>query len=201
MQNHPFDGGLIVFLRLPQWGKVKTRLANTMGQDVALSIYKELSSRTLTAAAESGYAVYVFYDGGLPSNEERNPAFSYHLQSPGDLGLKMAEAISYVLQFHTKAVIIGSDCPLLTSSILQESFNALDTHDTILGPAMDGGYYLLGCKNLVNSLFADIQWSTPSVLTRTIEEIIRANLSYHLLPPLADIDTEDDWNHFKDSGK
>lgn len=70
MQNHPFDGGLIVFLRLPQWGKVKTRLANTMGQDVALSIYKELSSRTLTAAAESGYAVYVFYDGGLPSNEK-----------------------------------------------------------------------------------------------------------------------------------
>ena len=180
---------------------MKTRLANKMGQDVALSIYKELSSRTLTAAAESGYAVYVFYDGGLPSNEERNPAFSYHLQSPGDLGLKMAEAISYVLQFHTKAVIIGSDCPLLTSSILQESFNALDTHDTILGPAMDGGYYLLGCKNLVNSFFADIQWSTPSVLTRTIEEIIRANLSYHLLPPLADIDTEDDWNHFKDSGK
>ena len=201
MHKNPVDGGLIVFLRLPQWGKVKTRLATTMGHEVALTIYKELISLTLSAATGSGYAVYLFYDGGLPSWEERNPYFSYHLQSTSDLGLKMAEAISYVLQFHTKAVIIGSDCPLLSSTILKESFNAIDTHDVVLGPAMDGGYYLLGCRNLVNPLFNEILWSTPYVLEQTIEKIIAANLTYHLLAPLTDIDTEEDWNRYKDSGK
>jgi rSAM/selenodomain-associated transferase 1 len=200
MHKIPVDGGLIVFLRLPQWGKVKTRLASTMGQDVALSIYRKLISRTLTAASESGYAVYLFYEGGLPSLEERNPAFSYHIQSSGDLGKKIVEAISYVLQFHTKAVIIGSDCPLLSSSILKESFIALDTNDVVLGPAMDGGYYLFGCKNLYTSVFDDIQWSSPSVLEQTIEKIIAASLRYHLLTPLSDIDTEEDWIRYKDSG-
>lgn len=201
IQNIPVDGGLIVFLRLPQSGKVKTRLAATMGHEIALSIYRELISLTLTAAERSGNAVYLFYDSGLPFNEERNPNFSYHLQSTGDLGLKMAEAISYVLQFHNKAVIIGSDCPMLTSSILKESFNALDTHDVVLGPAIDGGYYLLGCKNFIPSLLKEILWGTPHVLEQTIEKIIAANLTYHLLTPLTDIDTEEDWIHYKDSGK
>jgi uncharacterized protein len=201
MQKHPVDGGLIVFLRFPQLGNVKTRLATTMGHEVALTIYKELISLTMTAAADSGYAVYLFYDVGLPSIEERNPNFSYHLQSPGDLGLRMAEAISYVFQFHTKAVIIGSDCPSLSSSTIKESFNTLATYDVVLGPAVDGGYYLLGCKNLVRPLFTDIQWSTPYVLEKTVEKIIAASLTYHLLAPLTDIDTEEDWIRYKDSGK
>jgi len=201
MNKNPIDGGLIVFLRLPQWGKVKTRLATTMGHEVALSIYKELISLTLTTAASSGYTVYLFYEGGLPSNEERNPNFSYHLQPPGDLGLKMAEAISYVLQFHAKAVIIGSDCPLISPLILKESFNALDTHDVVLGPAIDGGYYLLGCKKFIPSLLNEIQWSTSHVLVQTIEKIIAAHLAYHLLIPLTDIDTEEDWIRYKETGK
>lgn len=200
MNKNPVDGGLIVFLRLPKWGKVKTRLATTMGHDVALSIYKELISLTLTAASGSGYETYLFYDDGLPSLEERNPNFSYHLQAIGDLGLKMAEAISYVLQFHTKAVIIGSDCPLLSSSLLKESFNALDNNDVVLGPAMDGGYYLLGCRNLVKPLFNEIQWSTPYVLEQTIEKIVAASMTYRLLIPLSDIDNEVDWIRYKDSG-
>lgn len=200
MHDLPVDGGLIVFLRLPQWGKVKTRLALTMGHEAALSIYKELISLTLTAAAGSGSTVYLFYEGGLPTNEERNPAFSYHLQTPGNLGLKMAEAISYVLQFHSKAVIIGSDCPLLSSSTLRESFTTLDMHDIVLGPAIDGGYYLIGCKKLYGTLFDDIQWSTPQVMQQTIEKIIAANQTYRLLTQLSDIDTEEDWNCYKNSG-
>jgi rSAM/selenodomain-associated transferase 1 len=201
MHNLPVDGGLIVFLRFPQLGKVKTRLASTLGHEVALSIYKDLLSLTLTAAADSGSAVYLFSEGGLPSYEERFPTFSYHLQSTGNLGLKMADAIAYVLQFHSKAVVIGSDCPSLSASILRESFTILDTYDIVLGPAMDGGYYLLGCKKLYETIFDDIQWSTPHVLAQTIEKIIAANLTYCLLTPLSDIDTEEDWNRYKDSGK
>lgn len=199
MSGHPVDGGLIVFLRLPQLGKVKTRIAATTGHGVAFSIYNELISLTLAAAAGSGFSIYLFYEGGLPSKEERDPYFAYHLQSTGSLGLKMAEAISYVLQSHTKAVIIGSDCPLLSSSILKESFKELDTHDVVLGPAMDGGYYLLGCKNLYSSIFENIQWSTPFVLEQTIENIKTASLTYSLLAPLTDIDTEEDWIRYKDS--
>ncbi len=112
----------------------------------------------------------------------------------------MAEAISYVLQFHSKAVIIGSDCPLLSSSTLRESFTTLDMHDIVLGPAIDGGYYLIGCKKLYGTLFDDIQWSTPHVMQQTIEKIIAANQTYRLLTQLSDIDTEEDWNRYKNSG-
>jgi len=200
MPQDPADGGLIVFLRLPQWGKVKTRLAATAGHDAALTIYRKLISRTLNVVSESEQSVYLFYDGGLPPTEERIPGFAYHLQSQGKLGLKMAEAISYVLQFHTRATIIGSDCPTMSALIINKSFALLDTHDIVLGPAMDGGYYLFGCKKLVYPLFEDIPWSTSSVLEETIVKINAARLSYTLLEPLLDIDTSEDWEQYIRSG-
>lgn len=196
MQHVPVDGGLIVFLRLPQWGKVKTRLAATLGDDVALSIYKGLISHTLHCAARSGKSVYLFYDGGLPSEAERNPDFSYHIQSQGDLGAKMSAAISIVLKHHTKVVIIGSDCPKLSHDIIAKSFDSLDTTDIVVGPAKDGGYYLLGCKKVVDALFENIPWSTSMVLAQTIKKINDESLTFHLLEPLADIDTEEDWNRY-----
>ena len=193
MPQIPVDAGLVVFLRLPDKGKVKTRLAATLGEEAALEIYKKLVSITLDTVARSGIPAYLFYTGGLPSPSERDPRFSYHIQLDGDLGTKMAGALSFVLSLHKKALIIGSDCPDLTPEILYACRISLDEKDIVLGPCDDGGFYLLGCSELHPVLFANIEWSTPSVLDQTIEKIMEANLSYRLLERLHDIDRAEDW--------
>lgn len=193
MLPFPVDAGLVVFLRLPESGKVKTRLAATLGHEEALEVYKKLVSITLDIVTRSEIPAYLFYTDGLPATGEKDALFSYHIQVDGDLGSKMADALSFVLTLHKKALIIGSDCPGLTPEILHTCCRSLDEKDIVLGPADDGGYYLLGCSELHPALFVNIKWSTPSVLEETIEKIEGANLSYCLLEKLHDIDTEDDW--------
>lgn len=190
------DCGLIVFLRLPVLGRVKTRLAATIGHDEALRIYKELIGITLQIVAETDASVYLFYDGGLPPNEERIPMFSYHHQVEGLLGNRMTNALSNVLTKHKKAVIIGSDCPGISSGLINKSFKLLDDCDVVLGPSQDGGYYLFGCNHLTPSLFDEVMWSTASVLDQTLEKIKEARLTCQLLEALMDIDTESDWEQY-----
>ncbi|MBK8833105.1 MAG: TIGR04282 family arsenosugar biosynthesis glycosyltransferase [Saprospiraceae bacterium] len=199
MPQIPVDAGLVVFLRLPEKGKVKTRLAATLGEEAALEIYKKLVSITLDIVIRSEIPTYLFYTDGLPPASTRDARFSYHIQADGDLGSRMADALSFVLSLHQKALIIGSDCPGLTPEILHAGCRSLDEKDIVLGPADDGGYYLLGCIELHPALFANIKWSTPSVLDQTIEKIKEANLSYCLLEKLHDIDTAEDWNRFSGS--
>jgi rSAM/selenodomain-associated transferase 1 len=193
MRPIPVDAGLVVFLRLPDKGKVKTRLAATLGEEAALEIYKKLVSITLGIVTRTGIPAYLFYSDGLPPADERDARFSYHIQVDGDLGTRMAAALTSILSLHNKALIIGSDCPELTPEILQACCSSLNENDIVLGPAGDGGYYLLGCSALHPALFTDIKWSTPSVLDQTIENIKGANLSYCLLEKLHDIDTAEDW--------
>jgi uncharacterized protein len=199
MSKLSVDAGLVVFLRLPEKGKVKTRLAATLGEQAALEVYKNLIGITLDIAANSHIPAYLFYAGGLPAADERDARFSYHSQHEGDLGSRMSDALSFVLSLHKKALIIGSDCPNLTPEILQECCRALDETDIVLGPAGDGGYYLLGCSEIYPTLFSNIIWSTPSVLDETIDRIQEANLSYSLMERLTDIDTEEDWIRWKDT--
>ena len=196
MPSIPADAGLIVFLRNPVKGKVKTRLAATTGDDVALEIYKELISITLGQVTDLDVPTYLFYEGGLPAPEKRLSVFTYMLQSPGDLGRKMADALSFVLNRHQKAIIIGSDCPYLSEAILREGVSALAETDIVIGPALDGGYYLLGCKKVHPALFEGINWSTASVLDQTKSQIKKESLTCTYLSPLADIDTEDDWKKY-----
>lgn len=193
MPPFPVDAGLLVLLRLPEKGKVKTRLAATLGEEAALEIYKKLVSNTLDMVTRSGIPAYLFYTDGLPPAGERDARLTYHIQVDGDLGTKMANALFFVLSLHKKALIIGSDCPDLTPEILHACCRSLDEKDIVLGPADDGGYYLLGCRVLHPVLFANIEWSTPSVLDQTIEKIKEANLSWCLLEKLHDIDTAEDW--------
>ncbi len=199
MPQIPVDAGLVVFLRLPEKGKVKTRLAATLGEEAALEIYKKLVSITLDIVIRSEIPTYLFYTDGLPPASTRDARFSYHIQADGDLGSRMADALSFVLSLHQKALIIGTDCPGLTPEILDAGYRSLDEKDIVLGPADDGGYYLLGCIELHPALFANIKWSTPSVMDQTIEKIKEANLSYCLLEKLHDIDTAEDWNRFSGS--
>lgn len=187
---------LIVFLRLPEKGKVKTRIAETLGEEAALDIYKKLASSTLKALSGLTCLVYLYFDPGLPDETNRLPEFIYRPQTTGDLGKKMAHAFEEVLQHHPSALLIGSDCPYLTADIIQQSFMALDECDAVLGPAVDGGYYLIGCHAVHPTLFENMPWGTNMVLPETIHQIQALRLKHTLLETLQDIDSADDWARY-----
>lgn len=186
------DCGCIVFLRLPEKGKVKTRLAATAGQDEALNIYRQLSTLTLDLVSKLDIPVYLFYDGGLPANR-LNDEFHYFDQADGDLGFKMESAIHLILQKHEKAIIIGSDCPDLSFQDINESIQQLEKNDFVIGPAEDGGIYLLGCSRLYHGMLDDIPWSTPHVKEAIVHAIKTLGKSLYQLRSLHDIDVEEDW--------
>src|SRR4030095_16841666 len=189
------DCGLIIFLRFPERGKVKTRLAETAGDDTALKVYQELSAITLHLAASLFIPTYLFYENRLP--DELIPSFHYLQQIEGDLGEKIVAAFDNVLQLHQKAIIIGSDCPEITPADILHAIHLLDRNEIVIGPTVDGGYYLLGCKEKVPALFESIEWSTSVVFQQTIEKIEEQGFTYSLLRTLSDIDTEDDWIRYK----
>lgn len=189
--------GLIVFLRYPELGKVKTRLAKTLGPEEALLIYDELTAMTLSVASHYSHACYLFYDGGIPADDKRKKDFQYHLQATGDLGAKMVDAIRYVLTRHSKVIIIGSDTPALSKEIIDEALSQLALYDIVIGPSDDGGYYLLGCKEMMPSLFDNVPWSTPLVKNETINRIQRLDKTFTLLETLIDIDEAEDWISYK----
>lgn len=187
---------LVVFFRLPVLGKVKTRIASTSSHEQALKIYKELITYTIDSVSQTNLPAYFFFDGGLPPLTERNPRFTYQLQCEGNLEKKIEHALSLALKTYAKAVIIGSDCPELSSATITKSLLLLDTYDIAIGPAKDGGFYLLGCKEMDIEMFRDIEWSTSSVTQQLLSNIQQAGLSYKLMEVLSDIDTEEEWLAF-----
>ncbi len=186
---------LIVFVRKPEWGKVKTRLAATVGNDVALDIYKELLQHTFNIVKSTPVTKFIYYVNEIEKDDLWNAeGFVKRLQSETDLGSKMKDAFSEVLnEGYKKAIIIGSDCMDLTTAIIVQAFDLLETKDTVIGPAKDGGYYLLGMKNLSPFIFKDKNWSTSSVYNDTVIDMEANGISFGVLPLLNDVDTEDDW--------
>ncbi len=207
------DKALIIFIKNPVKGKVKTRIARTIGDDAALDIYLQLSKITReNALLLRGVKLYLFYDDFINLNDEwSNQHFEKQLQTGYDLGERMLNAFDFVLKQHTTACIIGSDCPTLSVEIMQQAFDKLDVFDTVLGPSTDGGYYLLGIKKKGNvgksddlsllkdlhHLFDDMVWSTENVLSNTIIRIKENHQIVFLLPELTDIDEEVDWLIFQ----
>lgn len=188
---------LLTFIKNPEKGKVKTRLAATVGEDMALKIYLELLRHTKEIASQVPAQRFVFYSQFIDINDQWSTSdFIKKLQHGEDLGEKMSNAFKEVLQNSGKAVIIGSDCASLTSSIIKEAFRLLDQSDFVLGPAMDGGYYLLGMKKFHPEVFQDIIWSTENVASDTIQKFDTLGKSYSLLPLLSDIDYEEDWKKY-----
>lgn len=183
----------MVFLRNPSPGKVKTRLAADVGPEKALEVYLKLVDHTLAVCHNAQAEVHLFYDQSLPEPAERMLGFHYHVQSNGDLGKRMFEAFRTVLSTGTdKAVIIGSDCAELTVDHVNEAFHKLDKKDAVVGPALDGGYYLLGLRKVHPALFTEKEWSTDTVLEQTMEDIHRLGWTFSTLKALRDIDTIDD---------
>ena len=185
---------LIVFIKNPELGKVKTRLAKTMGAEKALAIYIALMEHTRKIAEALPVARYLFYSQAINEKDNwSNHIFHKDLQIEGDLGDKMAMAFHTAFKDKEKVVIIGSDCASLTPEIVQEAFDKLEEYPFVIGPAIDGGYYLLGMNQYFPHVFENIAWSTTEVYPKTIEIINDLDKSYFLLPKLSDIDTEADW--------
>ena len=186
---------LLIFIRNPQLGKVKTRLARTVGDKKALRIYQILLEKTRAAALGVQAERWLFYSDFINENDEWSQEdFSKKMQIDGDLGERMEQAFRAAFAAGAqRVVIIGSDCLQLTGEMLQAAFDRLEEVDLVLGPVPDGGYYLLGMKELEPSVFYGIEWSTEKVLSQTLEKIRATGKSYILLPALSDVDTEMDW--------
>nr|WP_321221933.1 TIGR04282 family arsenosugar biosynthesis glycosyltransferase [uncultured Psychroserpens sp.] len=187
---------LIVFTRNPELGKCKTRLAKTLGDQSALDIYKYLLQHTAQVAQQVEANRYVFYSVEINTNDIWSEAyFSKKLQNGNDLGERMHNAFDELFKAkYQKVIIIGSDLLDLNRDIIENAFKKLDHHDVVLGPAIDGGYYLLGMKQLHPAIFKNKAWGTETVRQDTLADL--ANKSVYLLKPLNDIDTFDDMKHY-----
>jgi len=184
----PEDTILIVFLKNQLKGKVKTRLAKSIGDDIALSIYKDLTRLTLKAAAESQLQVHVFFSDSIETTIEGfRQEFATHLQRGNDLGERMLNAF---LEFDRDIpkIIIGSDCSEITANLLKKAAHSLIDHNAVIGPSLDGGYYLLGFKQVLNQVFINKQWSTNSVSHETLQDLKTAQYNCYEMEPHIDVD-------------
>jgi len=185
------DRALIIFARKPELGKVKTRLAKSIGEEKALSVYIKLLNHTRTVAKQLDYSTYVFLTE--PTKNDFWKGFVCEIQQGNSLGEKMKFAFEALFnKGYKQCVIIGSDCPGLTKEIIEEAFFNLVENDVAIGPAEDGGYYLLGMNKLIQPFFYNKIWSTDSVFKQTIKDIEDLQLAYKILPVLNDVDEEKD---------
>ena len=190
---------LMIFARHPEAGKVKTRLAATIGNDAALSIYTQLVKHTVSITKDLPVDKFVFYaDEVVPEDLWLAAHYFKDIQKGNDLGERMKHGFDSIFRKgYNMAVVIGTDCPGLSAPALMDAFGSLNTHDVVIGPAVDGGYYILGMKQPWPPLFKDIRWSTSSVFDETLKRCSALHLKYTLLPVLQDIDEEKDLKQFK----
>ena len=185
---------LMVFMKNPVKGKVKTRLAATVGDDKALEIYKILLQQTATVVGEIQICdKAIFYADFIDKNDLWSKGEKQkYVQSGVDLGERMKNAFDVAFRMgYDKAIIIGTDCYDLNAEIIEEGFEKLNANDVVIGPAMDGGYYLIGMSCLHIELFERISWSTETVLADTLRILKQAQLIHHVLPIRTDVDTEE----------
>lgn len=185
---------LIVFVKNPELGKVKTRLAQGVGDEMALRIYKALLEHTKKITLAAKAERLLFYSDHIALKDGWSTAdFHKYLQSDGGLGDRMSKAFEQSFKHGNPVLIIGSDCAQMDISIIEKGIEQLAHHDFVVGPAEDGGYYLLGMRDFRPCVFENITWSTESVLASTLNVMDINKWSYYLLPELSDIDYIEDW--------
>lgn len=197
-------GHLIVMLKYPTPGEVKTRLVPAMGKQRACELYRLLVRHTLATAREFASRADVKVKAlvaGAPHEravlEWIGEGIDFQPQGDGDLGARMVRALkeSFV-NGASAAVLLGGDCPELGVQQLERAFDILKTKELVIGPAADGGYYLIGLRRFVPAIFRNISWSTDTVLTETLIAAELEGLAFELLETLHDIDVPDDLAHW-----
>jgi uncharacterized protein len=190
---------LIVFTRYPEPGKAKTRLIPVLGAIGAANLQCQMTEHTIKQVRElqicRPLAVEVYFAG----NDKHlminwlGSGLIYHQQGEGDLGSRMAQAFENAFSSGMDAVtIIGTDCPDLDAEMIVQAFKMLEQHDLVLGPANDGGYYLIGLRRFIPQLFEGIRWGTSEVWQQTIAIAGKMNVAIASLSPLDDIDRPED---------
>jgi len=188
---------LIVFVKAPRPGATKTRLAAHIGAESAAAVYRAIAGEVArrTAPRHGEYERLFFYtpaDAG-PEVAAWLAGETCRPQVEGDLGARMAAAFEETFRHGAgRVAIIGTDVPGLSGEVVREALAALQDHDVALGPARDGGYYLMALARPCPGLFTSIPWSTPAVLTATLERASVLGLSVRLLDPMRDVDTLED---------
>ena len=204
---------LILFAKPPIAGRVKTRLAKSLGREGAARLYACFlrdAAETARALMEARPGVGIVCEWALEQGDSLDDfpladwlpgAYLHRAQTGADLGARMAAALGRCLAFGRRAALIGTDFPDLPHEVLHEAFESLEnTHEpkVTLGPAADGGYYLIGMNRFVPEIFADIPWSTSEVLSRTVERADALGIGTSLLPEWRDVDEADDLEALKD---
>jgi uncharacterized protein len=182
------------FAKFPEPGQVKTRLAKDIGPEAAAAFYRRLAEYVLkrTAPLGSGYLRIVFYtpDEMKQGFEEWLLNEALRAQRGADVGERMAKALEEMFQMGAgKAIVVGADIPGLHRGIIDRAFGELERSDIVVGPAIDGGYYLIGMKSAHPEIFLNIDWGTAEVFTKTVFNIKKMGLHYSTVETLFDVDS------------
>ncbi|AFY39631.1 Protein of unknown function DUF2064 [[Leptolyngbya] sp. PCC 7376] len=186
---------LIIFTRYPVAGTTKTRLIPALGAEGAAALQKQLTEHTLRQVEGLTADTTIYFSGGtLPQMQSwLGDHWHFQPQSGDDLGDRLIHAIQQSKnKGYQRTVVIGIDCPEITTDILKQAFTAIETHDVVLGEATDGGYYLVGLQELIPELFKEMQWGIETVLAETLQRIEVMSLLVNVLQPLNDIDYPED---------
>lgn len=187
-----FNPTLAIFAKSPVPGQVKTRLCPPLTWETAACLQRAFFADTVTNAVRAGLRPTIYFDGSRPLLENAlTESVNWQAQGDGDLGARLARVPA-------PCIILGADSPQLPSQVLRDAADALETHDMALGPAEDGGYYLIGLRAPAPFLFENIAWSSDTVLAQTMAQSVSHGLSSLLLPLSYDIDTGNDLRRLAD---
>ena len=187
---------LIAFAKVPRPGRVKTRLAAAIGDEEAASLYRIMGRRVVDGVRGGDYRLVAYID---PANELASArawlggaSVDFRAQGGGDLGERLADAFRREFRRARHVCAIGTDAPAVDRRVVERAFSELSTNDLVLGPALDGGYYLIGATGYWPELFREVPWSTEEVMTATLARARALKLRTATLEPLPDIDTVED---------
>lgn len=194
---------ILLFTKYPQPGKSKTRMIPNLGEKGAADLQRKMTemiaAKALAYTKEHSCRLEIFFHGGTSTlmRQWLGSSYSFRRQPEGELGAKMAAAICQYLVRYRSILLIGADCPGIDSAVFRSGFSALQANDIVLGPAFDGGYYLIGIQgslrqSQLHALFSGVSWGTGRVLDQTLNNVKKLDLNYHLLKKLHDIDTFED---------
>ncbi len=185
---------VVCFIKNPEVGKVKTRIAKSVGDEQALKIYHRLLQYTKSVLDQFPAEKKLYFSSHIETLPYwTDPEYELKLQSGGHLGERLSEAFSNELETADRVIVIGSDCAELKTRHLRQASEALNHSDVVIGPARDGGYYLIGLSKFIPGLFEKMPWSEPELLERSLDYLKGKNYTYKLLETLSDIDHFEDW--------
>lgn len=192
---------LAVFAREPVPGRVKTRLARSLGDEAACTIYRHLLSYTLRVLSASGRRVMLWLTPESKSQFLQDPLFQGHFEIYRQQGVDLGDRMNFLFKStlaagYGRVVLVGSDCPGLTPAHIDAAFDTLLSRDVVLGPSEDGGYWLMGQSSPFHDLFSGMTWSHGDVYRDTCDKIASLGLSSGAVGTLRDIDQLEDLKKF-----